>query len=58
MFYTSKQISELAGVTVMTVSRWKKLGFIKPVNNTPRATLYLKEEIDLFISTYYPKRDV
>lgn len=52
MFYTSKQVAEKAECTRMTVSRWKKIGCIKPCHESPKATLYLKEEIDLFLSTY------
>lgn len=52
MFYTSKQVAEKAQCSRMTVSRWKKIGLIKPFHESAKSTLYLKVDIDFLLLSY------
>jgi DNA-binding transcriptional MerR regulator len=50
MYYTSKEVAKLCNVSIMSVSRWQRAGLITPVHKNKKFNLFLKVDIDLFIS--------
>ena len=45
MFYSQKEFAKLVGVTVQTLVRWEKAGYIKPIRKIPHRPRYSDEQL-------------
>ena len=47
----AKEVAEYLGIALSTVWLYAKQGLLKPINLSPRVTVFRKSEIDVFIAS-------
>lgn len=47
--YNQKEFAKLIGVTVQTLKRWEKRGYIKPLRTIPHRPIYTDEHLNRFL---------